>query len=102
MKGFVYVTALVRDKNEEEFLLDVLRFAKEIVQEKYGVEVFLNVIIDNELDKPYMIINDMEPIIIDKIPSISILVSMFLAVADSMLISVDSAGNGAQYENLGI
>ncbi len=75
---------LILDKVSRDLLIkDLVEYVADILEKKYEILVSLRIEHSERIDFPILVIEDMEPIIIDKIPSINTLLNIFLAASDA-------------------
>lgn len=77
------VTLILDSVSRDLFIKDLVEYVADILEKKYEILVMLKIEHSNRIDFPVLIIEDMEPIVIDKIPSINTLLNIFLAAADA-------------------
>ena len=77
------VTLILSTGFRDLFIKDLVEYIADILEKKYGVLVFLEIDYGDKIDFPILVIEDMEPIVIDRIPSINTLLNVFLAAIDA-------------------
>ncbi len=77
------VTLILDSVSRDLFIKDLVEYVADILEKKYEILVMLKIEYCNRLDFPVLVIEDMEPIVIDKIPSINTLLNVFLVAADA-------------------
>ena len=78
----VFVTLVIGNDEFSYMVREVVEYVIDIVREKYGLNIIYRRVFGDS-PYPYMIINDMKPLVIDKIPSISDLMNLVLMIADT-------------------
>jgi len=77
----IYVTLILGRDDLSNMIREVIEHTLSIVEREYGLNVEYRVITkDNSM--PYMIINDLEPLKLDRVPSISDLLNTLLMIAE--------------------
>ncbi len=79
------VTLLKNNSEESEIIEELVKYVVQHINNNkhiYDLEVRLD-IIGNNVEKPIIIIEDLEPIIIDKIPDIDLILNIILAASDA-------------------
>jgi hypothetical protein len=67
---------------EEALMLkEIIEYTLEVIERDYGLTVDYQVIRDDSAPYPYLLVNDMGPIYLDKIPDVESLVKMMLVAA---------------------
>ena len=77
------VTLILDSVSRDLFIKDLVEYVADILEKKYEIIIMLKIEHSNHIDFPVLIIEDMEPIVIDKIPSINTLLNILLAAADA-------------------
>ncbi len=88
----VYVTLIIDEQDFSEIIREIVEYAIDLVEKKYGLKIRYRRIFSSEIDYPILIVNDMEPITIDEIPSMETLVDLMLMVSDVMKIGLINNG----------
>lgn len=76
-----YVTLVLGIDDFSEIIKEIIEYVVELVRNKFGLRIVYREIYDEEI-QPYMVINDLEPIVFDKIPSVEEIINMFLISAE--------------------
>ncbi len=77
------VTLILDSVSRDLFIKDLVEYVADILEKKYEILIMLKIEHSSRIDFPVLVIEDMEPIVIDKIPSINTLLNIFLAAADA-------------------
>lgn len=76
----LYVTLVLCSNDFSNTLLDLFTHVADVLREKHTIDTSLNVVYDDKCVDPLMIINDYEPVTLDRLPSLESLINMFLAI----------------------
>ncbi len=77
------VTLILDTVSRDLFIKDLVEYVADILEKRYEILVMLKIEHSSRIDFPVLVIEDMEPIVIDKIPSINTLLNIFLAATDA-------------------
>jgi hypothetical protein len=85
--GLITRITLLRNNSEEsEIVEELIKYVVQHINNNkyiYDLEAKLDIIYSDNTEKPVIIIEDLEPIIIDKIPDINLILNIILAASDA-------------------
>jgi len=79
----VYLTLVLGEGDLSEIVREVVEYVVKLVEREYGVNIVYRVLYDSKVALPCIILNEYEPIQIDKVPQTDYLVKLLLTVIDT-------------------
>jgi len=77
----IYITLVLNDSEFSTILREIVEQAIDIAVREYGLNIRYREIID-DVDTPYIIINDMNPVFFRDLPSMTELVNTLLLISE--------------------
>jgi len=79
----VIITLMISRDDFSDMVREIVEYVIDVVREKYGLNIVYRRIVSDKYDAPYLVINDLDPIIIDELPSVELLTRMILMTLDT-------------------
>jgi len=77
----IYITLVLNDSEFSSILREIIEHAIHIATREYGLNIKYREIID-DIETPYIIINDMNPIFFRNLPSMNELVNTLILISE--------------------
>ncbi len=77
----VYITLVIGYDEISDIIREIVEYAIDLAKEKHGLSIMYRKHYDEDI-QPYMVINDLSPVVFDNIPSINEVVEMILMAAE--------------------
>lgn len=78
----VIITLMISHDDFSDMVREIVEYVIDVIREKYGLNIVYRRIVSDKYDAPYLVINDLDPIIIDELPSVELLIRMILMTLD--------------------
>jgi len=79
----VVITLMISRDEFSDMVREIVEYVIDVIREKYGLNIVYRRIVSDKYDAPYLVINDLDPIIIDELPSVELLTRMILMTLDT-------------------
>ena len=89
----LYVTLVVGMDDLSDIVKEIIEYAVELVERRYGMRIVYRRVHDEECSEPYMIINELEPIVFDRVPSLKTIVELLLMVGETKRLGIVNGFN---------
>ncbi len=65
---------------------EIIEYVIRIIEEKYDLSIYYEYRVDEYSEHPYMVVNDLAPIIFDELPDIDVLIKILVMASNTPVI----------------
>lgn len=75
----LHVTLILSRDEYSNIIREIVEYAIDVIREKYCLKISYREIVRNNCEQPILLINELEPLVFNKIPSLESIVKILLA-----------------------